>query len=80
GATLNDANASGSAAFAAGDSVSVYVSYTLLKKRSYTADGDYASSATAALITVGNVTVGPTAVEETADTITKVVRWKFVHA
>jgi len=77
GATLNDANGGGAAVFAGGDSVSVYVSYTLLKKRSYTADGDYAATATAALITVDGTPVGRTAVEETAETITKVVRWKF---
>jgi len=80
GATLNDITGGGSAVFTSGDSVSVYVSYTLTKKRSYTADSNHSGAGTTVLITVGAVSVGATPVEETADTITKVVRWKFVQS
>lgn len=80
GTTLGDANASGAASFSVGDSVSLYVSYTLTKTRSYTADGDTNTNSSAAQITVGGVTVTPTATTEEATPISKVVRWKFVHS
>lgn len=80
GTTLGDASSGGSASFSPGDSVSLYVSYTLTKTRSYTADGDINANSSAATITVGNVTITPTATTEVSTPISKVVRWKFVHS
>ena len=81
--TLSDANSSGgAAAFATGDSLSVYVTYTLTKTRSYSADSDLSGAAAVggtATITVGGVTVGSTPVVEVATPVTKVYRWKFVN-
>ena len=83
--TLSDVGAtpSGAASFSPGDSVSLYVSYTLSKTRSYTADSSVSAVAgtnPTATITVGGVTVGSSAVTEDAEDIVKVVRWKFVHS
>lgn len=82
GSTLSDANGQGAAAFAVGDSLSVYVTYTLTKTRSYSADSDLSGAAAVggtATITVGGVTVGSTPVLEVATPVTKVYRWKFVN-
>jgi len=76
--TLGDKNATGSASFADGDSISLYVTYTLTKTRSYTADSDVSSGGTAS-ITVGGVTVGASAQTEVAEPVEKKIRWKFVH-
>lgn len=81
GATLSDADGSGAATFANGDSINIYVEYTLTKTRSYTADSDVSPAVTGgnATITVGGVTVGATPVEEVAASVVKRICWKFVH-
>lgn len=76
--TLSDTNATGSASFVNGDSISLYVTYTITKTRSYTADADISGGGTAT-ITVGGVTVGSSPSVEVADNVAKVIRWKFVH-
>lgn len=77
--TLSNADATGSASFVDGDSISLYVTYTLTKTRSYTADADVSLGGTAT-IKVGGVTVGLTPVTEVAAPIEKKIRWKFVHS
>jgi hypothetical protein len=80
GTALSDANGTGAAVFSPGDSVSVYVSYTLSKRRSYTADSSLSGTSATASITVGGVTVGSSPVTEDSDNIVKVVRWKFIQS
>ncbi len=80
GATLNSVNDGGAAVFADGDSVSVYVTYTLTKTRSYTVDPDHSGSGDQVSITVGNVTISDTTAATESAVVEKTVRWKFVHA
>jgi hypothetical protein len=77
--TLSNADATGSASFDDGDSISLYVTYTLTKTRSYTADPDLSGGGTAT-ITVGGATVGLTPRTEVAEPVEKKIRWKFVHS
>jgi hypothetical protein len=77
--TLSNADATGSASFVDGDSISLYVTYTLTKTRSYTADASVSLGGTAT-ITVGGATVGLTPVTEVATPVEKKIRWQFVHS
>ena len=77
---LNPANGTGSPVFSSGDSISLYVTYTIIKTRKFQVDDDVKNGGTAS-ITVGNVTIsssgGPK--EELADSQVRVVRWKFTQ-
>lgn len=77
--TLAGPDAVGSASFVDGDSISLYVTYTLTKTRSYTADADVSLGGTAT-ISVGGATVGLTPLTEVAAPVEKKIRWKFVHS
>ena len=63
--------------FAAGDSISVYVKYTLNKTRKYLLDGD---AAPRAAFKVGDLVIDPSDgdEEETSNDVDKVIEWKFV--
>jgi len=76
--TLSDTNGVGSASFVNGDSISLYVTYTLTKTRSYTADPDISGNGTATIM-VGDVPVGSAPSVEVATPVVKTVRWQFVH-
>lgn len=73
-AQLNPADGSGRPTFAPGDSMSLYVTYTITKTRKFELDSVGKDST--ASITVGNKTLSA-AEEEEADPIVRVVRWKF---
>ena len=76
-AQLNPADGSGSPVFAAGDSMSLYVTYTITKTRKFEVDADVQNTGVAS-ITVGGVTISRgAAAEEVADAEVRVVRWKF---
>jgi hypothetical protein len=77
--TLAGPDAVGSASFVDGDSISLYVTYTLTKTRSYTADADVSAGGTAT-ITVGGANVDLTPKTEVAAPVEKKIRWKFVHS
>lgn len=79
-AQLNDKNGSGAATFANGDSISLYVTYTITKTRKFEVDSDVQNGG-AATITVAGVTITRgQEKEEVADPEVRVVRWKFTQS
>lgn len=76
--TLTDSDGDGKAAFAANDTFSVYVTYTLTKKRKFMLDAAQGSGV--AKITVGGVELSAAGVEETAEPVVHKVEWQFKHA
>lgn len=75
-ATLSDANSSGSAAFVTGDTVSIYVTYTLLKSRKFIPDSA-TSAGGSAKFTLGGVTIDGDGQEQQSEPYERIVRWKF---
>lgn len=76
-ATLADGGGTGSPTFAVGDSLSVFVRYTLSKTRTFEIDGASAGG-------TGTFSLGGTVITDVADasetyTLTKMVEWKFVQ-
>uniref|UniRef100_A0A6C0JYB4 Uncharacterized protein n=1 Tax=viral metagenome TaxID=1070528 RepID=A0A6C0JYB4_9ZZZZ len=61
-------------AFVVGDSITVYVTYSMVKTRKFFLDGNDDSDA----FTVGNVTIVHGVTEEVSEPVTKCVAWKFV--
>jgi hypothetical protein len=74
-ATLQDGNSGGFPQFVAGDSVSVFVSYTLGKTRMFELDG--AAEGSTASFSINGVSIGEGVSEES--TLVKKVEWKFVQ-
>lgn len=78
-ADLKDASAAGSAKFEAGDSFSIYVTYTLSKTRTYVLETLQGGGVQQ--IKVGDVTVtAASTLTESPTPKVHVVRWKFNHA
>ena len=76
---LSDANGTGSASFVEGDSISLYVAYTLTKTREFGVDQSGLTGATH-LFTLGGVTINNAEkLTETSDSVVKNVRWQFVQ-
>jgi len=76
--TLNDANGIGSPTFAANDSISLYVTYTLTKTREFVVDQSISSGTPS--ITVGSTTISASgSATEVSAPINRVVRWKFTQ-
>jgi hypothetical protein len=75
-ATLSNANSSGSAEFVTGDTVSIYVTYTLLKTRKFIPDS-HVSNGGSATFTLGDVTIDGDGQEQQSEPYERIVRWKF---
>jgi hypothetical protein len=60
--------------FVVGDSITVYVTYSMVKTRKFFLDGNDAGDA----FTVGNVSIVHGVTEEVSEAVTKRVAWKFV--
>lgn len=76
--TLSDVNSSGSAAFSTGDTVSIYVTYSLTKTRKFIPDSDV-SSGGSAKFTLGGVTITGDGQEQESEVYERIVRWKFIQ-
>ena len=75
-ATLTDGNSGGSPEFLAGDSVSVFVSYSLGKTRMFQLDG--AAEGGTGSFSINGVSIGAGVSEQS--TLVKKVEWKFVQS
>lgn len=75
-ATLTDGGGTGSPDFAQGDSLSVFVRYTLAKTRTFVLDG--AATGSAASFTINGVVIGSTG-EQELSTLVQTVEWKFMQ-
>ena len=75
-ATLTDGGGTGSPDFAQGDSLSVFVRYTLAKTRTFVLDG--AATGSTASFTINGVVIGSTG-EQELSTLVQRVEWKFMQ-
>ena len=75
-ATLTDGGGTGNPHFIAGDSLSVFVRYTLAKERLFVLDG--AATGSTASFTINDVVIGSTGLQE-FKTLDQTVEWKFMQ-
>jgi len=76
-ATLQDGNSGGSPTFVAGDSLSVFVKYSLAKTRTFVLDG--AATGGTASFTINGIAIDADGVSEESG-LQKTVEWKFIQS
>jgi hypothetical protein len=80
-AVLDGTDGVGSAVFASGDEINVYVQYDLVKSRTFVLDAAKpGATGASASIKVGNVTLTAAGATETSAKVTQNVQWKFIQA